>query len=136
MLPSPTKATVRPVEPAETLLHREHVRQRLARVLAQGQPVDDRDVGLGREFEGDLVRPGAHHDRVDEAIEVAGHVPDALAGPQHHVVGQVDGVPAELDHAGLEGDPRSKARLLEEHRQRAPDQRRRRHGGGSPGTPP
>ena len=40
--------------------------------------------------------------RVDEALEVAGHVADALARAEDHVAGEVDRVAAELGHAGLE----------------------------------
>ena len=124
------------LQPSEPLLHGEHVGERLAGMLAQGQAVDDRDVGLGGELQGDLVRTCPDHDRVDDPLEVAGHVTDALAGAEHGVVGQVDGVAAELGHPGLEGDPCPQARLLEEHRQRAPGQRQDARAGGSPGTPP
>ena len=47
----------------------------------------------------DLVRSGPGDDRIHEPLEVAGHVADALAGTQDRVVGQVDGVAAELGHA-------------------------------------
>ena len=95
-------------------------------MLAQRQPVDDRDVGLRGQLEGDLVRPGPDHDAVDEAVEVARHVADALAGPEHDVMGEVDRVTAELGHPGLERHARAQARLLEEHGQRPTRQRRQR----------
>ncbi len=133
------------LEPPEALLDREHVGQGLAGVLAQGQPVDDRDRGLRGELHGDLVRPGPDDDRVHHPLEVAGHVMDALAGAQDGVVGQVDCVAAHLGHAGLEADLGAKARLLEEHGQGATGQRRGRmavrlaelglHRGGGPEDP-
>ena len=113
------------VEAPEPLAHREDVGQRLAGVLAERQPVDDRDAGLRGQLERDLVRSRPHDDAVDEPLEVARHVAHALARPEHDVVGQVDRVTAELDHPGLERHPRPQARLLEQHRQRPPDERRR-----------
>ena len=112
------------LERPESLAHREHVGQRLAWVFAQGQAVDDRDRCLRRELDGDLVRAGPDDDPVDEPLEVACHVADALARPEHDVVGQVDRVAPELCHPGLERHPRPEARLLEQHGQRPPDQRR------------
>ena len=93
-------------------------------------------AGLRRELDDDLVRTGPDHDRVDEPLEVAGDVADALAGAEDDVVGQVDRVPAELGHAGLERDARPQARLLEEHRERPAGQRRIARADGSPGTRP
>ena len=68
---------------------------------------------------------GPDDDAVDEPLEVARHVADALARTEDDVVGQVDRVTPELRHPGLERHPRPEARLLEQHRQRPPDQRRR-----------
>jgi hypothetical protein len=96
-------------------------------MLAKGQAVDHRDRRLGRELDDDLMRTGPGDDRVDEPLEVVGNVADALAGAHDDVLGQVDRVPAELVHPGLERDTRPEARLLEEHRQRPADERR---GGG------
>ena len=93
-------------------------------MLAQRQAVDHRDRGLGRELDDDLVRARPGDDRVDEAVEVAGDVTDALPRAQDDVVGQVDRVAAELVHPGLERHPRPEARLLEQHRQRPARERR------------
>ena len=93
-------------------------------------------AGLGGELDDDLVRTRPRHDRVDEALEVAGDVADGLAGAHDGVLGQVDRVPAELGHAGLERHPRPQAGLLEEHRQRPPDRAADRRAAGSRGTRP
>ncbi len=113
------------IEPAEALLEREHVGQRLARMLPKRQPVDDRDRRLGRELDDDGVRPGPCHDRVDEPLEVPGHVAGTLARAHDDVLGQVDRVAAELVHSRFERDAGPQARALEEHRDRPPGQRRR-----------
>ena len=109
---------------AEALAEREQVGERLARVLAERQAVDHRDRRLGGELDDDLVGAGPGDDRVDEPLEVAGDVADALAGAHDDVLGQVDRVAAELVHPGLERHARPQARLLEEHRQRPPGERR------------
>ena len=92
-------------------------------MLAQAQAVDDRDLGLCGELLHHLVRSRPHDDPVDEPLEVARDVADALARAEDDVVGQVDRVPTELDHPGLERHPRAQARLLEEHRERPARQR-------------
>ena len=112
------------LEPPEPLADREEVGQRLARMLAERQAVDDRDRGLLRELDDDSMWPGPGHDRIDEPLEVAGDVVDALAGAHDRVLGQVDRVPAELVHARLERHAGPEAGLLEEHRERPPDERR------------
>ena len=63
-----------PAQVAEPLVEREQVGQHLARVLADGQPVDDRDRRLGGELDDHLVRPRPGHDPVDEPLEVVGDV--------------------------------------------------------------
>ena len=110
----------------ESLLEREHIREGLARMLPEGQPVDHRDVSLVRELLRDLVRSGPDDDGVDHSLEVAGDVANALPGAEDHVMGQVDRVAAQLGHAGLEAHPGAQARLLEEHRQRPTRERRPR----------
>ncbi len=114
-----------PIEPPKPLTEREDIGQGLARVLAQGQAVDDRNRGLGRELDDHGVRSRPGNDGVDEPLEIPGDVADALAGTHDDVLGQVDRVPAELVHARLERDASAKARALEEHRDRPPDKRRR-----------
>ena len=121
---------------AEALADREDVGERLARMLAERQAVDDRDRGLGGQLDHDLVRPGPGHDRVDEPLEVAGDVAYALAGAHDDVLGQVDRVAAELVHPGLERHPGPEAGLLEEHRERPAGERRPGVPRGRPGTPP
>jgi hypothetical protein len=113
-------------EPPEPLSHREHVGERLAGMLAERQAVDHGDVGLRGELLDDRVRAGPGDDRVDEPLEVAGDVVDGLAGAHDRVLSQVGRVPAELVHTRLERDACPKARLLEEQRERPPDERRGR----------
>ncbi len=94
------------LQPTEALLHREDVGKGLARVFAQGQPVDDRDVGLRGQFDRHFVRSGPNDDAVDEPVKVASDVADALARAKYHVVSQVDRMTTQLGHARLEGHPR------------------------------
>ena len=72
----------------------------------------------------DFVRSRPDHDTVDELLQVAGDVADALPRTEHDVMGEIDGVTTELRHPGLERHPRPQTRLLEQHRQRPPHQRR------------
>jgi len=125
VIPVPDERDHEALEPTEPLAHREDIREGLARMLSQRQAVDDRDLGLGRQLDRDLVRPRPDDDRVDEPIEVTGDISDALTLAEHHVMGQVDRVATQLGHPGLEGDPRAQARLLEQHRQRPAGERRR-----------
>ena len=89
-------------------------------MLTDRESVDHRDRGLGRELDDDLVRPGPRDERVHEPVQVAGDVTDTLAGAEHRVVGEIDRVPAELAHAGLERHARPQARTLEEQGDRPP----------------
>ena len=91
---------------------------------AERQPIDHRDRRLLGELGDDRVRSRPSDDRVDEPLEVAGDVVDALPGAHDRVLGQVDGVPAELVHARLECHPGAEAGLLEQQRERSPDERR------------
>ena len=113
-----------PPQVSEPLVEGEQVRQGLAGVLADGQPVDHRDRGPGGQLRHDLVGTGPGHDAVDEALEVARHVADGLPPAEDDALGEVDRMAAELGHPGLERDPCPEARLLEQHRERAPLQRR------------
>ncbi len=117
-----------PVKSTVTLAQGEDVGERLARMLAEGQGVDDRDRGLGGKLGDHGVRPRPGDDGIDEPFEVASNVANALAGAHHDVFGQVDRVTAELVHPGLEGHPGAKAGALEQHRDRPP-------GEGRPGVP-
>ena len=113
------------LEAAEPLAQGQQVGQGLAGVLAQGQRVDDRDGGLHREAFHDVVGGDAGHDPLDEPLQVVGDVADRLALAEAHVAGgEIDPVPAELGHAGLERDPGPQAGVLEEHRQGPAAERR------------
>ncbi len=113
-----------PVELPEPLPQGEHVGESLAWVLPQCQPVDDRNRRLGSELDDDGMRSRPGHDRVDEPLEIAGNVTRALPGAHDDVLGQVDRMPAELVHPRFERDTGTQARPLEEHRERAPGERR------------
>ena len=85
------------------LLERQHVGDRLARMMLGREHVDHRHGGVLGELRSDLVGPGPDPDRRDVAREHIGGVADRLAtaelevvGPQHHWV------PSELDDPGLE----------------------------------
>ena len=113
-----------PLEAAEGLAQREQVGQRLARVVAGGEHVEDRDRALGGELLEQRVGPGAHADGVDVAREHERGVPDRLAARELHLVGAQDHrVAAELDDAGLEGHARARRGLLEDERDDAVAQR-------------
>ena len=120
----PDERQRQPAQVAEPLVEREQVGQHLARVLADREPVDDRDGRLRRELDDHLVRPRPGHDPVDEALEVVGDVVHALPAAEHDALGQVDRVAAELGHARLERHARAQARPLEQHREGAPLERR------------
>ena len=124
VVPVPDECDGEALQPTEMLLHREDVGESLARVFTQGQPVDDRDVGLRGQLDRHFVRSCPNHDAVDEPVKVMRNVTDTLARAKHDVVGQVDRMPTKLGHARLKGDPRAQAGLLEEHRQGPSSQRR------------
>ena len=106
------------LQPAVLLLDSEEVGQRLAGVLLVGQAVDDGHARVLGQVSTSAVREDAGHDAVHHAPQHAGHVGHALALAEADVVGpQVERVPAELGHAGLEADLRPQRGLLEDHRQ-------------------
>ena len=107
------------------------IREHLARVEQIGEAVDHRDAWRARASStSERVRERARDDQVDPARQVARDVADGLARAEADVVGrQVDRRAAELLDAGLEGDARAQARLLEDHGERLADQRRGRLAG-------
>jgi hypothetical protein len=102
----------------------EDVGQDLAGVVLVGQAVDHRHPRVrGEELELGLL-VGADHHQVDHAADDARAVLDRLGAAELAVAGgQVHHRAAHLVHAGLEADARARAGLLEDHRQRAVDQR-------------
>ena len=97
----------RPSSVAEVLAEREEVGERLARVRAIGEQVDDRDVDGDRHR---LERGVVEHARRDHravAGERAGDVLDRLAAAEVDLLAaQHDGVAAEAVHRELGGDTR------------------------------
>src|SRR3972149_6603515 len=90
-------------------------------------PRAPRPAGRRGELLDDRVAERARNDAVDPAAEVGRHVADRFALAEPDIGrGQVDGGPAELGHPRLERDPGAQRRLLEDHRQRPTDERRRR----------
>src|SRR5256886_7265289 len=99
------------------LLDRKEIRDRLTRMLAVIQTVDDRHGRVPRELANVLVFECAVHDAVDVATQDARRVRDGLSAPELQVIGiQEQGVPSELRHADLERHPSPSRRLLEDHR--------------------
>ena len=115
------------LEAAAVLEDRERVAEGLDRVVpVSGLAVDDGDGRrLGQLAQhGDGLRP--RHDRVQETREHATCVGHALAaGKMHLPRSQVDGVAAQLRHAGLEADARARRRVVEDHAQMPAGQERR-----------
>ena len=114
------------VEAAEQLAQGEEVGDRLGRVGAVGQQVDDRDVDHRRHLlEGGVVEHARRDDRAEPG-EGAGDVGDRLAHAEADLLGpHVDRVTAEADHGHLGGRPRAGRRLLEQQHDALAGQRRR-----------
>ncbi|MNZ19121.1 hypothetical protein D3C78_361450 [compost metagenome] len=97
-----------------------HVGQQLAGVQVVGQAVDYRHAGIGGELGEVAVGEGADHHRIDHPRHHLGAVGDRLAAAELGVARrEEDRLAAELDHAGLEGNPGPGRGLLEDHAQYA-----------------
>ena len=71
------------------------------------------------EFDDDVVAEDAGHDEIDVAREHHGDVLGGFAFAEADVGGcEVNSVPAEEGHAGLEGNAGAQRRFLEYHRER------------------
>jgi hypothetical protein len=82
------------VKAPEHLGEGEHVGERLAGMLAQGEGVDDRDRRCRRELLGDRVGTGPDDDRVDEAIKIAARHPgQRFGGVEIRPVFELAGLP-------------------------------------------
>jgi hypothetical protein len=102
----------------------EDVGEDLAGVVFVGQAVDHRHPRVAGEALDDLLLEGADHDDVAHARDHLRRVLHRLAAPELRVARiEVDRRTAELVHAGLEGQARARAGLLEDHHQRAVLQR-------------
>ncbi len=103
---------------APLLRQREEVRQRLAWVHEVRQAVDDRDVGVQRQFLQRFVLERARDDAVHPALQVLGHVLHRLARAQARVaMVHEHGAAAHVLHADVEGEARAQRVLLEDHRE-------------------
>src|SRR5271156_2578454 len=88
-----------------------------------GEAVDDGHGRLARKLDRGLMREGANHDQIHRARNVARHILDRLALADTDIVRrEINRMPTELRHAGLEGDARPQRRLLKYHRERSPAQ--------------
>src|SRR3954451_9474823 len=68
---------------------------------------------------------GTDHDAVDIAGEDTSSVAQGLAAAElHFLAGQRDGLSAELTHGDVEGYPRARRGLVEDHRERLAGKRR------------
>ena len=125
LLPSPTQATTLPVDRAAVLDEGEDVGQDLARVVFVGQAVDHRHARVARRRRSSLVCSKVRIiTRSTMRLITRAAVLDRLGAAELAVAGgQVHDRAAHLVHAGLEADARARAGLLEDHRQRAVDQR-------------
>ena len=101
---------------AEALLQGEVIGQRLAGMLQIAERVDHRNRRVLRHSRDRGMREGAQHDAVHPAFQIVRDVAQFFASVQA-AVGLVDenGQTTETRHSGLEGDPRTQRRLLEEH---------------------
>ena len=111
----------------ERLLHRQRVGERLQRVRAVGQQVDDRHRRHGRHPLEHRVVEHAGGEHGVEAGEDPGDVLHRLAVVEADLLAPgVDRVAAELDHGHLRRVAGARRRLLEDQRRPAPGERRGR----------
>ncbi|MNF67865.1 hypothetical protein D3C84_496930 [compost metagenome] len=95
-----------------------HVGQQLAGMEIVGQAVDHRHPRMCGEFGERAVGEGADHHRIEHARHDDGAIADRLATAELGIARrQEDGLAAELDHAGLEGETGTGGSLLEDHPQ-------------------
>ncbi len=116
-----------PGDRAAMLYVGEDIRQDLAGVEFIGQAVDDRYAGMcGEAFDAGLLEGADHHD-VHHARNNARGVFDGFGASQLRIVGrEIDDGSAQLIHPRFERHACARARLLENHRQRAVMQRHMR----------
>ena len=106
------------LEPAELVPQRQQIAQRLDRVEALGQRIEDRNGGAAHEGDEIVVGAEARRDPVDVAAEDLRGVGQRLApGELKLVRAEKGGMAAELLHPGLERVARAGAGMLEEHAQ-------------------
>ncbi len=110
---------------AAMFLEGHHIRHHLGGMAPFGQPVDDRNGGVGGQFLHHLVIQKADHDGIDIARDHPRRVGDGFLARQLHLVaGQHQGGAAQLAHRHIEGDAGAGGLLVEDHRQHAAGQRR------------
>ena len=109
-----------PVERAEALAERHRVGEHLQRVGEVGEAVDHRDRGVLGELLDLRLLVGANHDRGEEAREDERGVAVGLPARELELRrGEEERHPAELGDPDLEGDARSRGRLVEDEPDRA-----------------
>ncbi len=108
------------------LAQRQHVGQRLARMLLVAERVDDvQPRGRGGHHRNVLMRVRAHDEAMDPALEIAGDIVQRLARAVREFGRDVQGLGAQLLDGDLERRSRSQRRLLEQQRHVPAGQRRR-----------
>jgi hypothetical protein len=88
-------------------------------MIVVGQPVEHGHRGVCGKVEDGLMLERARLDHVDHAADNPRGITDVLALAEMDLAGpEIESVAAELRHGHLEGDPRARRRLLEDHAQR------------------
>ncbi len=107
---------VKTLRGAEALFEGEEVGDGLAGVFEVGERVDDGDFGAGGHLGDGVVGVGAEDDEAHPALDVVGHIGEALALAEGGLgLVDEDGVAAEGVDGGFEGEAGAEGRLLEEH---------------------
>ena len=109
------------------LANRKQVGQRLAGVQEVAERVDDRHVRPACELFDALMPIGADHDAVEIAREDARRIRDRLAAPELEIsAAEKERAAAELVHADLKRDARTRRGFFKDHAERLAREQRMR----------
>ena len=96
----------------------EQVGEHLAGVQEVCQSIDDRNIRIFCQLHHPFMAVSANHDAVQVTRQHPGRVLDRLTAAQLQVtVGEEQGLPSQLIHACLKGNPGAGGRLLKDHAQ-------------------
>ena len=111
-------------QPAEALLEREEIRERLARMIFVRKRVDHGYIRVGGELVESFLREDTRDDSLHPALEILGNVADGLALAQTRGgVIEKRGCATEIGDADLKSDARAQGGLLEDQHEDAAGQR-------------